>query len=235
MEVGIAAALSGDPKLQEAYRSGDCYLEFAKQAGAVPPDAIREDYEDIRDRYKTCVLGVQYGMKEITLALRIGCPPIVARELLREHRETYPVFWRWSEAAVAHAMLFNNLYTVYGWTVHAGMKPNSRSMMNFPMQANGAEIMRLAACLATERGAPIGGVVHDAFAVCTRIERYEHDKAIVETAMREASRIVLGGFELGVETKPVHWPDRYMDKRGRVMWEKTMALLERQQLKRRVA
>ena len=33
------------------------------------------------------------------LAQRIGQPPIRARELLRLHRETYRVFWRWSDAA----------------------------------------------------------------------------------------------------------------------------------------
>jgi hypothetical protein len=40
-EIGIAAALSGDQALQAAYRSGDCYLAFAKQAGAVPQDGTK--------------------------------------------------------------------------------------------------------------------------------------------------------------------------------------------------
>ena len=35
-EFGIAAALSGDAAMQAAYLSGDPYLAFAKQAGAVP-------------------------------------------------------------------------------------------------------------------------------------------------------------------------------------------------------
>ena len=35
-EFAIAAALSGDEKMQAAYRSGDPYLSFARQAGAVP-------------------------------------------------------------------------------------------------------------------------------------------------------------------------------------------------------
>src|SRR6516162_6151014 len=35
-EFGIAAALSGDRSMQDAYLSGDPYLGFAKQAGAVP-------------------------------------------------------------------------------------------------------------------------------------------------------------------------------------------------------
>ena len=42
-EFGIAAALSGDPLMQQAYWSGDPYLAFAKQAGAVPQDATKEN------------------------------------------------------------------------------------------------------------------------------------------------------------------------------------------------
>jgi hypothetical protein len=63
--------------------------------------------------------------------------------------------------------------------------------------------------------------------------------AATDAAMREASRIVLGGFELDVEIEPkniIRWPGRYMDKRGRVMWDKVMGLLDRQrQGRRRVA
>jgi hypothetical protein len=43
-EFGIAAALSGDPLMMEAYRSGDPYLAFAKQAGAVPADATKAQH-----------------------------------------------------------------------------------------------------------------------------------------------------------------------------------------------
>src|SRR5207248_9344113 len=35
-ELAIAAALSHDPKMTEAYVSGDFYLTFARMAGAVP-------------------------------------------------------------------------------------------------------------------------------------------------------------------------------------------------------
>ena len=58
-EFGIAAYLSGDAKMKEAYLSGDPYLAFAKQAGAVPPDATKETHGAIRNQYKSCVLGVQ--------------------------------------------------------------------------------------------------------------------------------------------------------------------------------
>src|SRR5262249_37306397 len=43
-EFGIAAALSNDQLMQTAYRSGDCYLAFAKQANAVPGDATKNTH-----------------------------------------------------------------------------------------------------------------------------------------------------------------------------------------------
>jgi hypothetical protein len=61
-EFGIAAALSGDPNMMAAYRTGDAYLGFAKQAGAVPEGATKESHGPIRDQFKQCVLGVQYGL-----------------------------------------------------------------------------------------------------------------------------------------------------------------------------
>ena len=43
--------------------------------------------------------------------------------------------------------------------------------------------------------------------------------------MEEASRAVLGGFTIATEAKIVRYPDRYMDKRGVVMWDRVMRLL----------
>ena len=52
-EFGIAAALSGDPLMMDAYRSGDPYLAFAKQAGAAPPDATKATHKAVRDQFKS--------------------------------------------------------------------------------------------------------------------------------------------------------------------------------------
>jgi DNA polymerase-1 len=73
-EFGIAAALSGDENMKAAYFSGDPYLAFAKQAGAAPPDATKATHKAVRDQFKACVLAVQYGMGEESLAHRIGQP-----------------------------------------------------------------------------------------------------------------------------------------------------------------
>ena len=174
-EFGIAAALSGDPLMMDAYRSGDPYLAFAKQAGAAPADATKATHKAVRDQFKACVLAVQYGMGADALALRIGQPPIRARELLRLHRETYRVFWRWSDAAVDHAMLTGSLHTVFGWRVRVPAVSNDRSLRNFPMQANGAEMLRLACCLGTERGIEVCAPVHDAVLIGAPLDRLDAD------------------------------------------------------------
>jgi len=49
-EFGIAAALSGDQMIMEAYRSGDPYLSFAKQANAAPPDATKATHGAVREQ-----------------------------------------------------------------------------------------------------------------------------------------------------------------------------------------
>jgi len=235
-EFGIAGALSGDTAMQEAYRSGDPYLTLAKQAKAVPANATKSSHRAERELFKQCVLGTQYGMEDKSLAARIGQPTIVARELLRTHRETYRKFWEWSDAALDHAMLHGSLYTVFGWCVHVGEVSNPRSLRNFPMQANGAEMLRLACCLAVERGVEICAPVHDAVLICAPDERLESDIAVMRDAMAEASRVVLNGFELSTDVKITRWPDRYMDERGAVMWERVMGLIgERNRHQRLIA
>jgi DNA polymerase-1 len=234
-EFGIAAALSGDAAMCTAYRSGDPYLTFAKQAGAVPPDATKNSHKAERELFKTCALAVQYGMEAQSLALRLGQPPVVARDLLRAHRETYRQFWRWSDAAVDHAMLRGSLHTVFGWHVHVGENVNPRSLRNFPMQANGAEMLRIACCLATERGIEVCAPVHDAVLICAPIERLEGGVAQMRSCMAEASRIILGGFELRTDATLIRHPNRYQDPRGVVMWDRVTRLVATQQPKRAAA
>jgi DNA polymerase-1 len=228
-EFGIAAALSGDLLMMEAYRSGDPYLAFAKQAGAAPLNATKATHKAVRDQFKSTVLAVQYGMGADALAQRLGQPPIRARELLRLHRETYRVFWTWSERAVDYAMLTGSLHTVFGWRVQVPPEANTRSLGNFPMQANGAEMLRLACCLGTEQGIEVCAPVHDAVLICAPIDRIEADVGRMQGAMREASRVVLNGFELGTDAEIIRYPDRYADPRGAVMWERVMKLVHEQE------
>lgn len=225
-EIGIAAALSGDEGLLEAVRSGDPYLDFAVRAGIAPSGANKSSHGAIRDVCKAVVLGTNYGMEAESLAHRIGCAPIVARDLLRKHRAAYPTFWRWSESAVNRFLLLGKIETVFGWQQRINSDVNPRAIRNFPCQASGAEMLRLACSLATERGVDVCGPVHDAILVEAGADEFDDRLATAREAMAEASRAVLGGFELTTDVKVVRWPDRYVDPRGAVMWGRVMGILD---------
>jgi DNA polymerase-1 len=132
-------------------------------------------------------------------------------------------------------MLRGSLHTVFGWHVHAGENVNPRSLRNFPMQANGAEMLRMACCLATERGIEVCAPVHDAVLICAPLERLEADVARMRTCMAEASRIILAGFELRTDATLIRYLDRYSDPRGAVMWNRVMHLVTAQQAERAAA
>lgn len=223
-ELGIAAVLSGDQAMLAAYQSGDFYLTFAKMAGAVPPHATKQSHPEAREQFKTLSLGVLYGLSAEGLARKLGVAPCYGRELLQKHREAFRIYWAWSDGVEIEGMLGGQLQTVFGWRLHAGPQPNPRSLRNFPMQANGAEMMRLACCLSTEQGVAVCGVVHDALLVEAPASDIEDVVAQTQDVMGRASELVLAGFRLRTDAKVVRYPERYVDPRGERMWQTVHAL-----------
>jgi DNA polymerase I-like protein with 3'-5' exonuclease and polymerase domains len=230
-EIAVGAALSGDAAMLEAYSSGDFYLAFARQAGAVPADATKATHGEARSLFKAAALAVMYGMGPESLAQKIGKPTAAAAELLTLHRRTYPQFWKWSQAAVDRATLTGQIRTVFGWPLRVGpsMDPtrpaaNPRALSNFPVQGNAAEMLRLACCLLVERGIGLCAPVHDAVMVEGPVDQIEEVVDQTRAAMTEASRVVLRGFEIGADVKIVSWPDRYVDDAGAAFWETVLRL-----------
>ena len=230
-EIAVGAALSGDAAMLEAYSSGDFYLSFAKQAGAVPADATKATHGEARSLFKAAALAVMYGMGPESLAQKIGKPTAAAVELLTLHRRTYPQFWKWSQAAVDRATLTGQIRTVFGWPLRVGpstdpTRPaaNPRALSNFPVQGNAAEMLRLACCLLVERGISLCAPVHDAVMVEGPADQIEDVVMKTRAAMVEASRVVLRGFEIGADVKIVSWPDRYLDDAGADFWNTVMRL-----------
>lgn len=224
-EFGIAAALSGDEAMMAAYRSGDPYLTFGKQTGLLAPDATKETHQPVRDQCKQCILAVQYGMGGDSLAGAMNQPVWKANELLRLHRATYPRYWVWQEEVTAHARLRLQLQTAFGWTLNVTPTTNGRTLANFPMQGNGAEMLRLACCLATERGVAVCAPVHDAILIEAPGDELMEAVAITQRAMEEASEIVLDGFCIRSEAKLIFSPNRYRDKKGAAMWKRVWGII----------
>jgi hypothetical protein len=212
-EFGIAAALSGDSAMREAYESGDIYLKFGKQAGVLPAWATTQTHGLQRDQFKVCVLATQYGQKYRSLSEQINQPDIVGRELLRHHHQVYRRFWDWSNNRVNRYLLNNEQQTVFGWIHRFKEWPKINSVRNFDMQGNGAEMLRLACCLCTEAGISICAPVHDAILIMAPLDRLDEDVARMRAYMGEASRIVLGGFRLRTDQHVFPYPERYSVER----------------------
>jgi DNA polymerase I len=228
-EIGIAAFLSRDPTLIADYLSGDPYEQFAREVLGVL-DPTRQQ----RQVYKACVLGRIYGMGPRTLARNLGISVEEARRILEQMHERYPVLNAWLERVVTKAMHGIPITCVLGWSLSAtGCPGEERTFLDFPMQGNASELLRLVIVRAGAAGIPLIGCAHDSFLIEAPIAEIEQWVARLQEIIRSTSRELFGG-ELRAECKPnediVRHPDRFVDEREREEdmrnWNWLMALTE---------
>jgi hypothetical protein len=94
------------------------------------------------------------------------------------------------------------------------------------MQANGAEMMRIAAILMTERGIRACAPLHDAFLIDGAIGEIDDAVGVARSAMAEASIAVLEELELRSDVTIIRFPERFVDPRGKAMWDRVSRFLE---------
>jgi hypothetical protein len=228
MEFQVAAALSDCKPMLDLYATGSPYIEFAKRFGEAPPEAIKKTHGHIHERYKVGLLGIQYQMQHLTLAQRLGVSALAACEMLNQHNGLFRQYWCWTEDWIARALDTGVMWTPLGWECRTGITEfNARSIGNWPTQAAGADILRIAVVWAHRHGIKLLGSVHDAILIEAPIDRIEADVALMQEIMRRASRIVLGtGKELRTSADIYCYPKSYFDQRGEKIWNEVMALLE---------
>lgn len=226
-EYALAGLYSGDRQMIKDYQSGQPYLSFAKRAGIAPLDATKQSHPELRDQLKVAAgLGVLYGAGRDSIARQGNMRPAMASRLMRLHRATYPRFWEWRQAVIDHAMIHRELRTEFGWRWVVNDSDNSRSVSNFVCQGNAAEMMRIAVCLAVERGLEVHTPVHDALLVGGPADGVAELEREVTECMAEASAAVTGGIALRVGIDPpVVYPRHYSDKRGVATFESLCRLL----------
>jgi DNA polymerase I len=93
------------------------------------------------------------------------------------------------------------------------------------MQANGADMLRVACFLGVERGVKIIGPVHDAVLIECPPQHLEPTIRTMQRCMQEAGEVVLDGFEVRTDYRIILYPQRYRDPRGEMMWNTTQRLL----------
>ena len=211
-EIGIAASLSNDSTAIEDYLSGDSYRQFAAASlGIFNPT------EQQRQIYKAVVLGRIYGKGADSLARDLGISKSKAQHIMDQMSARYPVLNAWLERVTTKAAHCVPIICTLGWSLAMTGKPGEeRTFLNFPMQANASELMRLVIVRASKLH--LIGCAHDSFLIEDSIDRIEASVAEMQKIMRKASRDLLGGFELRADCKPndiVRYPDRFVDKRER--------------------
>jgi hypothetical protein len=228
-EVGIAAARSGDAELIHDYNAGDIYHGLAFSNGFTSdPDPVRwkKTQPDMRQRMKSLQLAILYGMGVASLSSGLNRHPLIGSAIIEKHKRRHATFWAWRDAQVQAAMLERHIESVFGWRLHISTSPNKRTLYNFPMQANGAEMLRLAAWRLCEAGIVPSMLVHDAILLEVKSEEQIAQAAAI---MRQAGRDVCDGFEIGVDVDQVLKNGvRYRDKRdmAKEMWATIMDVLE---------
>jgi DNA polymerase I len=226
-EVGIAATHSGDKGLMADYRE-DVYDGLANLCGltyGLNPQQWKAQKPDVRQRMKPLQLGINYGMGVASLAKGLDRHPLIASEIIERHKRAYPRFWEWRENAVQQAMVDRKMETVFGWPLYLSNSPNKRTLYNFPMQGNGAEMLRLAAWRLCEAGIVPSMLIHDGILIEAR---NEEEITIAIEIMKAAGRDVCNGFEIGVDVdQRLEHGARYRDKRpvAQKMWKAIMDVL----------
>jgi DNA polymerase I len=231
-EIGVAAALSGDRELTAMYNTGDPHWAFGQRIGLIPSwvtkEGVKQTHERERNICKTLLFGVNYGMSKYGFAKRAGIPLLQAEMIIEQHRRIFRRYWEWVDEVLERAFLQRSIETCFGWRYHIGGRRsrrygdggvNPRTIQDFPAQATGAEIMRLAVMWGVEAGLGIGGIVHDAIVLTSPIERIEADVAECRRLMEMAGKHVLDGFRLFSEVKVYPHPQRMFEGRGRRTWD----------------
>lgn len=220
-EFAIAAALSGDDKMIEAYRSGDPYLSMGVLSGYLPADTFERDnpkqeFKVQRDLLKPAVLGIQYGMGAAALDVRLeqaggGDSDLTGRDVLRLHERAFPRFWEWREEVQDRAAVFHRLYSAHGWravTAYGELgaevdgdlhERSPTSVMNWPIQTRGAEMLRLAIGLCHDVGVTVVAPVHDAVLIEADVDQLREHIELARACMVKAGEMTIG-MPVGVDS-----------------------------------
>ena len=226
-EVRIAAVLSGDTALLEACKSGDVYKGMARQLGFLSDGMSEDEIRAVRTLFKIVVLGILYGLGASTLAIHTGVSLYEAAEILARLKARFRVFETYSASVVDHAGLLLEISTPYGWTMQCPPGINPRTVRNFPIQSTGAEILHVASILAERRGIEVVAPVHDAIMAQAPLEQADAVSAALDRVMRDASAVVLRGYELPTDEQLIKPGQRYFDDRGEVMWNTVTKLVNK--------
>lgn len=224
-EIYVAAILSQDQNLLDAYLSGDVYLEFGKQAGLIPKNGTKKTHSKERQMCKATVLGLQFGMGKVKLQAKLSfelkeqVSLEKTEELVQAHKDTYSDYWQYVYSIRKDYQRGESLTLSDGWMLFSD-NPSITSVGNFPVQGHAAAITRHAIVALWKKGIKVICGLHDA--VYCSSTTPEKDLEIIEKQLIESTRIVLYEVKsnIRIDSKVYSSIDLFLEEKGEEDWNR---------------
>jgi DNA polymerase-1 len=151
IELRIIAALSREPALLEAFRTGaDVHTATAARVFGLSPDLVTPE---MRRKAKMVNYGIAYGISAFGLAQRLGIPRAEAAEIINHYFLKFPGIRRYMDDTIALARKHGYVETVTGrrrYIRDIGSLNNTvrsaaeRNAINAPIQGTAADMIKIA-------------------------------------------------------------------------------------------
>jgi DNA polymerase I-like protein with 3'-5' exonuclease and polymerase domains len=201
-EPAIMGYLSGDQNKIKAYQSGDIYIHTAKLFNMVPDNATKQSHPEERGTFKVIDLANNFGQGPGAVAESLKCSVSHAKFLMNQYRNIFKVYFRWIDGFIENSLNKTYFSTCYGWQRHIkslfttkeGKKKHiHKSLLNWPIQAHGGEILRQALIDLTDENFKVVALVHDAVMLEIPIPEFKQRLEEAKQIMVDASIKVVGG------------------------------------------
>ena len=181
IEPCVLAAVSGDPALLEATKSGDVYLNLARN---IWPDRVLTADSAERKTAKTALLAGIYGQGARSLGKNLRITAAEARQVLRDLERAYPVMAAWKRDLQARAEAGEELFSPVGRRLPDTSESPYRAV-NYMVQGTAAAIFKVG----TQRVIEALGEqalylpIHDEIIIEVPADQAEHAREALEEAM----------------------------------------------------
>jgi len=226
-EPAIQGYLSGDENLIAAYKSGDIYIHTAKLAGAVPENATKKTHPEERNKWKVIVLATSYGMGARSIAEKLKLYTDEAAALLKKFKKIYSKYFSYIDDRMHTLGRDLKIETVFGCTRHLTKykRTTNNSWRNFPIQANGAEILRSAIHKLHKHNIKICATIHDALLIEVPYPEHKQQIQLAQNLMTEAAIDVVGG-RIETDVKIIDQRGFIQDKEPQKIFNEVMTVVE---------
>jgi hypothetical protein len=225
-EVYIAACISGDDNMLQAYLSGDPYLAFGKQAKFIKQTETKESAGTLRTIAKTVVLGILFGMGPKMTAFRCNITLKEAQYYHHMHEVTYRKYHEWKRTRVKNHEINNVSVLSDGFLIFDNRAHKdtdkykkgqqfSLTTVNSGIQGEGAVIMRDTTDMCIQQNVPVIYTLHDEIASHV-LDRYVErvSEIMKECAIKATSKIFPGRPPIRVDISITSHDELYVEDKA---------------------